>query len=320
VSEPAEGLVRKTPGSRIRRWIRRLIVLASGMTAVVGVLTLAHFPWDVDQADTSTLSDSSRLFYEQAYALSSPKIDYGAAKVSQPTESPHYEPVSEFMRQYGLEETRVLEIGAGAGALQDVVDNYVGLDIAESARSNFHKPFVQGSATDLPFADGQFDVIWTLWTLEHVPNPEKALSEMRRVVTDGGYLYVAPMWDVPWWRPRGYDLLPYSELDLKGKVVRSTVAPVQQSLPYICLHRIPAHAVRSAWWYMTGAPTRLRYKKLEPLYERFLGPDSDAVNSLDAFEAALWFKSRGDECLNCVSGLHAVVRTWGHALIIRVHK
>ena len=217
MAEPVKGLVGKTPVSRIRKWIRRLIVLASGITAVVGVLTLAHFPWDVDQADTSTLSDSSRLFYEQAYALSSPKINYGAAKVSKPTESPHHQPVSEFMRQYGLEEKRVLEIGAGAGALQDVVDSYVGLDIAESARSNFHKPFVQGSATNLPFEDGQFDVIWTLWTLEHVPNPEKALSEMRRVVTKGGYLYVAPMWNVPWWRPRGDRSAPVFRSRFQGQ-------------------------------------------------------------------------------------------------------
>jgi SAM-dependent methyltransferase len=320
VPEPAEGLVGKTSVSRTRRALRRLAVLAGAGAAVVGVLTLAHFPWDVDQADDSTLSASSRLFYEQAYALSSPNINYDAAKATKPAESLHYQPVSEFVRQYGLEEKRVLEIGAGAGALQDVVDNYVGLDIAESARSNFHKPFVQGSATDLPFEDGQFDVIWTVWTLEHVPNPEKALSEMRRVVADDGYLYVAPAWDVPWWRPLGYDLLPESELDLKGRVVRSVVAPIQQTLPYICLHRIPAHAIRSGWWHLTGTPTTLRYKKLEPLYERYLGPDSDAVNALDAFEAALWFKSRGDECLNCVSGLHEVVRTWGHDLIIRVNK
>lgn len=290
------------------------------IAAISGVLTLAHFPWSVDQADTSKVSDASRLFYEQAYAFSNAKINYAAARANVPAKTETYGLVSEFMRQYGLERKRVLEIGAGAGALQDVVENYVGLDIAESARSNFHKPFVQGSATDLPFADSQFDVIWTVWTLEHVPNPERALSEMRRVVTDGGYLYVLPMWDVPWWRPRGYDLLPYAELDLTGKAVRAVVAPVQGSLPYICLHRIPTHAIRSGWRHLTGTPTRLRYKKLDPLYERWLGPDSDAVNALDAFEAALWFKSRGDECLNCATGLHEIVRTWGHPLVIRVHK
>lgn len=291
-----------------------------GIAVLSGVLTLAHFPWSVDQADTSKLSDSSRLFYEQAYSSSSTKINYAAAKTNLPAKSPQFGPISEFVRQYGLQGKRVLEIGAGGGALQDVVEHYVGLDIAESARTNFHKPFVQGSATDLPFADGQFDVIWTVWTLEHVPNPEKALSEMRRVVTDGGYLYLDPAYDVPWWRSRGYDLLPYSDLDLKGKVVRAVVAPVQRSLPYLCLHRIPAHAIRAAWWHLTGAPTRLHYRKLDLFYERFLGPDSDAVNSLDAFEVAMWFRSRGDECLNCVAGLHEIVRTWGHALVIRVHK
>jgi SAM-dependent methyltransferase len=291
-----------------------------GIAAVSGVLTLAHFPWSVDQADTSKLSDSSKLYWEQFYSSSSNKVNYIAAKRNLPAKPPQFGPVSEFVRQYGLQGKRVLEIGAGRGTLQDVVEQYVGLDIAESVRTNFHKPFVRGSATDLPFADGQFDVIWTVWTLEHVPNPEKALNEMRRVVADGGYLYLDPAWDVPWWRSRGYDLLPSSNLDLKSKVVRTLVAPVQRSLPYICLHRIPAHAIRSAWWRLSGAPMRLYYSKLDPLYDHYLGPDSDAVNSLDAFEVAMWFRSRGDECLNCVAGLHEIVRTWGHALVIRIHK
>lgn len=204
--------------------------------------------------------------------------------------------------------------------MQDVVEGYVGLDVAESARANFHKPFVRGSATEMPFADSQFDVIWSVYTLEHVPNPEKALSEMRRVVKDGGYIYLDPAWDVPWWRSRGYDLLPYSKLDGKGKLARALVIPVQRMRPYLYLHRIPAHAVRSAWRHLFGGPTRLHYKKLQPEYQRFLGPDSDAVNSLDFFEVSMWFQSRGDECLNCVSGIHQVLQTLGHTLIIKVHK
>jgi hypothetical protein len=43
--------------------------------------------------------------------------------------------------------------------------------------------------------------------------------------------------------------------------------------------------------------------------------DSDAANSLDRYEMALWFLSRGDQCLNC-NGL----ADDNDALFIRVHK
>ena len=97
--------------------------------AVVSVIMCAHFPWNMDQTATPKPSGSSRLFYEQAYSSKSSLITYPAAKVNLPSESPQFAPLSEFVRQYGLQGKRALEIGAGAGALQDVVEHYVGLDI-----------------------------------------------------------------------------------------------------------------------------------------------------------------------------------------------
>jgi SAM-dependent methyltransferase len=44
------------------------------------------------------------------------------------------------------------------------------------------------AATDMPFPTGTFDVLWTVWVIEYLPNPEKALLEIRRVVKPGGYL------------------------------------------------------------------------------------------------------------------------------------
>src|SRR3546814_11978920 len=48
-----------------------------------------------------------------------------------------------------------------------------------------------------------------------------------------------------------------------------------------------------------NGPTRLRYRRLTPNYEKYWMSDSDAVNAIDSHEAMLWFLSRGDECLNC---------------------
>jgi SAM-dependent methyltransferase len=41
--------------------------------------------------------------------------------------------------------------------------------------------FVCGSATELPFDDGRFDLVLFLEVLEHLPDPSRALREARRV-------------------------------------------------------------------------------------------------------------------------------------------
>ena len=48
--------------------------------------------------------------------------------------------------------------------------------------------FEHGSATDLPFADGEFTHVWSQATIYHVPDKEKALQESRRVLAQGGLL------------------------------------------------------------------------------------------------------------------------------------
>ena len=48
--------------------------------------------------------------------------------------------------------------------------------------------FEHGSATDLPFEDGEFTHVWSQATIYHVPDKEKALQESRRVLAQGGLL------------------------------------------------------------------------------------------------------------------------------------
>jgi len=69
------------------------------------------------------------------------------------------------------------------------VNDYTGLDISPTAKRFFHKRFVHGSATLMPLNTNEFDGVWTIWVMEHVPNPQAALIEMRRVTKDGGYIF-----------------------------------------------------------------------------------------------------------------------------------
>jgi SAM-dependent methyltransferase len=81
----------------------------------------------------------------------------------------------------------LLEIGAGDGSSQEILESYgftwIGLDIRDDERIS-----VNGDAHNLPFKDCSFDGIFTLATLEHLHDPWKAVSEMNRVLKEGGFL------------------------------------------------------------------------------------------------------------------------------------
>lgn len=89
-------------------------------------------------------------------------------------------------KYFGKEKVKCLEIGSGRGALQDIVEDYTGVDYASTVEPYYHKKFVNASATKLPFKDGTFDLIWSYAVLEHIPDLELALEEMLRVVCGGG--------------------------------------------------------------------------------------------------------------------------------------
>ena len=120
--------------------------------------------------------------------------------------------VETFIRDYDLQDRKVLDVGSGDGYLQDLVADYTGLDIAKTAARYYHKPFVHGTATAMPFEHNTFDAIWTIWVLEHIPNPEAALAEMRRVVKPGGLLYLHPAWNCVPWAANGYEVTPLLRL------------------------------------------------------------------------------------------------------------
>lgn len=51
--------------------------------------------------------------------------------------------------------------------------------------------FIEGNATSLPFADGEFDAVTCQTVLMHIDKPERALAEMVRVIRPGGLIFCA---------------------------------------------------------------------------------------------------------------------------------
>jgi len=97
--------------------------------------------------------------------------------------------------------TRLLELGCGVGAVLAVLgQEFPGLELTgvdieakqlEFARGHLERSGVEATlvetdAAGLPFADESFDHVWTMWFLEHVPDPVAVLREARRVLAPGG--------------------------------------------------------------------------------------------------------------------------------------
>jgi len=83
--------------------------------------------------------------------------------------------------------TRILVWAARQGAQAFGVD--ISRSIVEQARSAFAGVSLRASVADireLPFADASFDAVYSMGTIEHFRDPERALAEMVRVLRPGG--------------------------------------------------------------------------------------------------------------------------------------
>lgn len=113
--------------------------------------------------------------------------------------SPHS--VRHLMPRYvcDLAPGSVLEVGCGNGRLYrqlrsyGFAGRYAGIEmsaavIEENRRAHPEADWRVGAVYELPFAGGGFDVCFSLYVLEHLVYPERALREMLRVVRPGGRL------------------------------------------------------------------------------------------------------------------------------------
>jgi len=306
------------------------LIIGGVVLALSMLLTMLHYPYDTD-VHAEGVDATAKAYYQDAYeqeTVASPggrfeeKEEYveKARAHAKAAGVPHT--VESFVRRFGLQDGRVLEVGAGSGLLQHVVRRYVALDVSSRAHRFFDKPFVEASAMRLPFRDARFDALWSIWVLEHVHNPEEALAEMRRVVRDGGYILLRPAWNCDPWAAEGYEVRPFSDFSLKGKIIKASI-PIRLSRWYVLLYSRQVRIVRTLLTRLSGKPSRFHFKRLRPNYSRYWVTDSDAVVSLDFFEMFLWFRSRGDECINCPPLRSLLFGSPGRRpeeLIIRVNK
>ena len=78
---------------------------------------------------------------------------------------------------------KVLDVGAGSGALINLIPNAIGLDLAPK-----HPKIIEGDISNMPFSDDSFDTIFATEILEHLDDEtlNKGLDEIFRVLRGGG--------------------------------------------------------------------------------------------------------------------------------------
>jgi len=142
--------------------------------------------WDGRPCD-SDLSDRNRLTRE--YFLDIERQRYEI--------QPH---ILDMLSKFDWRGKRVLEIGSGVGTDARIIiekggGDYTGINIDRAsteatarALQVFSLPGValQGDATALDFPDATFDVVYSFGVLHHIPEAEKAVAEIHRVLRPGG--------------------------------------------------------------------------------------------------------------------------------------
>jgi len=110
----------------------------------------------------------------------------------------------DFLEQVNIldKSKKILEIGSGKGTLLNLLCQkgfqVQGVDVdpallKESQELYGELPFSLINSETLPFEDASFDVIISFDVFEHIPDTDKHLSEIRRILTkDGCYAFQTP--------------------------------------------------------------------------------------------------------------------------------
>ena len=110
-------------------------------------------------------------------------------------------------RAAGLSPARILETAAGTGIVTEAVAkacpdteivatdlNQAMLDVAADRIRSGQVSFLAADAQELPFGDGEFDLVICQFGVMFFPDKVKANREARRVLRDGGR-YLLVIWD-----------------------------------------------------------------------------------------------------------------------------
>jgi ubiquinone/menaquinone biosynthesis C-methylase UbiE len=132
------------------------------------------------------------------------------------------QPPDQFIKRSGIKRgMQVLDLGCGSGAFTPFVARAVGekgkvyaldiqADMLKQLENKLSRPenkdirnikVIEGNAYKLPFDNGSLDLVYMVTVLQEIPDRDKALQEVKRVLKPGGVLAVTELFpdpDYPW--------------------------------------------------------------------------------------------------------------------------
>jgi len=140
---------------------------------------------------------------------------YWTADGFNPTRFAPFPELKTVLERYARPDDPWLDVGCGDGGtagrwLAEHGCRYMGADISATAvaqaQANGLDAQVVADASDLPFEDESFSGVVAVEVLEHLFEPQAAVTEFRRVLRPGGILFVS-LPNVAYWRRRAELLL-----------------------------------------------------------------------------------------------------------------
>jgi SAM-dependent methyltransferase len=121
---------------------------------------------------------------------------------------------------------RVLDLGCGVGHSYDRLAprETVGVDVEPAALEGQERETHAADMRSLPFADGDFASVLSLHSVEHVPDPERVLAEVVRVLEPGGVAIFATPNRLTFGRPDEI-VDPYHHVEFDPEQLRALCAP-----------------------------------------------------------------------------------------------
>ena len=132
------------------------------------------------------------------------------------------QPPEQLIERSGVNKgMRVLDLGCGSGAFTPFIARAVGekgkvyaldiqSDMLKQLENKLSRPenkdiknikLIEGNAYELPFEDGSLDLVNMVTVLQEIPDRNRALHEVKRVLKPGGFLAVTELFpdpDYPW--------------------------------------------------------------------------------------------------------------------------
>jgi SAM-dependent methyltransferase len=104
------------------------------------------------------------------------------------------------VRAYVTPDSRVLDLGCGRGGVVELfwrdVKLAAGIDPDPPSLTGHRAagmPILRGIGERLPFAEASFDLVVSVWVLEHLREPQRVFDEVGRVLRPGGhFVFLTP--------------------------------------------------------------------------------------------------------------------------------